>query len=245
MPSLEDRVARLEAALGGGGAADTYQPAFMTVDANGQIAFDFTGNVHAQSISLDAQPIPADHARSIIWKWPANGFEAATIIADHVPGPPNSSELIMLAESTGKSAGIQAVGSDTLADQTRVLAIAATKGAVLLDDTDRSDFVRSTSAGIQRSLFLFAPPAFNVPALAIGANIGVTQTVTFTNSDGPAGGVRPLGMVNAGVALVVGYAVTVNNATTLTINYRFQNVTGVATGVAPYTPVLIVDKQVQ
>lgn len=226
------------------GAGDTYQPAFMTVDANGQIAFDFTGNVHAQSLTLDAQSPPADHARSIRWIWTPNGFEAATIISDHTPGPPNSSELILLAESTSKFAGIQAVGSDNPADQTRVMALAGTKNVILLDDTDRSDFVRTTSGAAPKTLFLFAPPAFNVPALAIGGNIAVAQSVTFSNADGPATGIRPVGMINAGVAIVVGYAITANTANTLTINYRFQNVTGVATGIVPYTPLLIVDKQV-
>ncbi len=124
-----------------------------------------------------------------------------------------------------------------------------TEQRTILESTGKSGWIKSSKvAGIpptEQELFLTPTAAIAVPALGIGANAVVAQAVVFPNNNGPATVVRTMGTINAGVAIVVGYAIVVNNAAGMTINYRFQNVTGVASGACNYLPALITDKEVR
>lgn len=190
MPGLEERVAALEQALAGLGVGDSYSPAFMTVNPDGSITFDFTGHVHAEGLDIDAGLIddPPDEHR-IRWLRASDGAAVADFQAyEDGNSPPNAAtrwdlndnwptaadrQITQIYQMTRGTAPANPVvgaaariGTGTTGTNTR------SGGAVIIDSNNDSDFLRARGC----HCFTFSSAATNIANTAT-AQINLASVV--------------------------------------------------------------------
>jgi hypothetical protein len=148
----------------------------LTVDANGQIAYDFDGVIHARGLTLDAGAIvnPPDVSRAT-WKRPSDGQTVADLwasdhgatheldIAAKAPADRQFARVFVEAETATKS-GFIGVATDDLAGTTISLDVGGV--FTLLDYAGNSGFLQLRAAA---NIRLQGPYSVLVPAIAAGA----------------------------------------------------------------------------
>lgn len=271
-PTNEELVAQAEARLRKRGSGDSYSPAFLTVAPDGSIGFDFTGHIHAQGLDLDSGAnVTPPTDRRIRWLRTVDGSLAAEIYGYNNTNDNGALLAEGVSRNFGASTAIIQARQETDGSFARLLVgthsqnpppsppyqqvAAATDDGLgggetrtIIDSDRKSSFLQvdqTASPAVGAEQYIKALPAVPIGAIGAHASGFAVGNYTYARSDGPASFFRFAGFMDStGLAIQWAAQITVNNATTLTVVWRFSNGMLAASPAQNLFPILITDKQV-